>query len=196
MKKKKGIGKFNIADWFSFYRIISVPLLLLLIFFEHRTIFTWFLLLSFTTDIVDGILSRKLHIQSERGTKLDSLGDLLTLIMAVLGLIRFEWDFLKMHALPVLLLLIFYFLEMGIALIRYHKLSSFHTYMSKITFLIQGVFILYLLFFGDAPVLFYTAVITGIIGSLEEMLIILFLPQYRSNVKGLYWVLKERKRRS
>jgi len=75
---------FNIADWFSFYRILSAPFLLVLIWLDHRLIFTWFLLVSYSTDAIDGYLARKLEITSPRGSQLDSIGDQITLIVAVL----------------------------------------------------------------------------------------------------------------
>ncbi|GAL72475.1 hypothetical protein [Jejuia pallidilutea] len=46
---------FNIADWFSFYRIIAAPFLLALIWYGERQIFTWFLLISYATDAIDAI---------------------------------------------------------------------------------------------------------------------------------------------
>jgi len=49
---------FNIADWFSFYRMVAAPFLLLLLWFDQGLLFTWFLLISYTTDMIDGILER------------------------------------------------------------------------------------------------------------------------------------------
>ena len=58
---------FNIADWFSFYRVAAAPLLLLLIWLNHRELFTWFLLVSYSTDMIDGFLARKLKIRVPEG---------------------------------------------------------------------------------------------------------------------------------
>ena len=66
---------FNIADWFSFYRIMAVPVLVALVWFGERQLFTWFLLISYCTDAIDGYLARKLKITSARGSQLDSIGD-------------------------------------------------------------------------------------------------------------------------
>ena len=64
---------FNIADWFSFYRIAAVPLLSILLWFGERELFTWFLLVSYSTDAIDGYLARKLKMTSARGSQLDSM---------------------------------------------------------------------------------------------------------------------------
>ena len=86
---------FNIADWFSFYRIFAAPILLLLIYLDQRLIFTWLLLISYSTDAIDGFLARKLKITSPRGSQLDSIGDQITLIIGLLGLFYFETNFIK-----------------------------------------------------------------------------------------------------
>ena len=96
---------FNIADWFSFYRILAAPFLLVLIWLDLRLVFTWFLLISYSTDAIDGYLARKLKITSPRGSQLDSFGDQITLIVGLIGLFYFETDFIKINL--VLLLIAF-----------------------------------------------------------------------------------------
>ena len=86
---------FNIADWFSFYIVFAIPILLLLLLMGERQIFAFALLVSYSTDMIDGFLARKLKITSARGSQLDSLGDQLTFIMGLLGLLAFEYDFIK-----------------------------------------------------------------------------------------------------
>ena len=91
---------FNIADWFSFYRILAAPFLLLLIYLDLRLIFACFLLISYSTDAIDGFLARKLKIVSPRGSQLDSFGDQITLIIGLIGLFYFETDFIKTNLTP------------------------------------------------------------------------------------------------
>ena len=86
---------YNIADWFSFYRIFAAPILLSLIWFDQKLIFTWFLLISYSTDAIDGFLARKLKITSPRGSQLDSFGDQITLVIGLIGLFYFETNFIK-----------------------------------------------------------------------------------------------------
>ena len=81
---------YNIADWFSFYRILAAPFLLLLIWLDLHLVFTWLLLISYSTDVIDGYLARKLKITSPRGSQLDSFGDQITFIIGLIGLFYFE----------------------------------------------------------------------------------------------------------
>ena len=148
---------YNIADWFSFYRIAAAPFLLILLWFDQREVFTWLLLISYCTDMIDGFLARKLKIESPRGSQLDSLGDQLTFLIGLGGLLRFEFYFIKENYLIILMAIIPYLIQIFIAFKKYGKATAFHTYLAKLSAFTQGVFILSALFFGSGllVVLFY-----------------------------------------
>ena len=183
--------KLNIADWFSVYRIIATPFLLLLIFLDLKNIFIWLLLLSFLTDMIDGIIARALKIVSEQGAKLDSYGDLLTYLVAIVGVFRFEWDFVRENFISVLLVAGLYFLQLLFAFWRYGKPSSFHTYLTKAAAIALGTFIMVLFVFGFQAWLFYTTVVLAILDAAEEIIITIIFPEWKTDVKGLYWMLKK-----
>jgi CDP-diacylglycerol--glycerol-3-phosphate 3-phosphatidyltransferase len=83
------------------------------------------------------------------------------------------------------------FIQMLLAFIRYRKMTSFHTYIAKIAAVLQAVFIVLIFFLPEVPYwLFYTAAAFTIINLIEEIILIFLLPQWQSDVKGLYWVLK------
>jgi len=139
---------FNIADWFSFYRIAAAPFLLLLLWLDEREVFTSFLLVSYCTDMIDGFLARRLKITSARGSQLDSFGDQINFAVAIIGLLVYEFDFMKAHSFFIILVFIPYIFQMILAFIKYGKATAFHTYLAKLSAISQGIFILWLLFFG------------------------------------------------
>ena len=186
--------KYNIADWFSFYRIMAVPLLLGLVWLGERQLFTWFLLISYSTDAIDGFLARKLNLVSARGSQLDSVGDQITLVMGLIGLIVFETDFMKANYGLILLAFIPYVLQMVIAFIKYGKATAFHTYLAKTSAVLQGVFVLWLLFFGPVYWLFYTMIIIGVLETIEEISLIYMYPHWVKDVKGIFWAFKDDRR--
>lgn len=185
--------KFNIADWFSFYRIIVSPLLLLFLLLENRDLFKWFLLVSFCTDMIDGFLARKLQITSSRGSQLDSVGDQITFIIGLAGLVVFELDFISANYVIILIVFGLYLLQMLIAYLKYGKATAFHTYMAKLSALTQGIFILWALFFEPVYWLFYTVVILGFLETIEEITLIFLYKKWTSDVKGIYWTLKDKR---
>jgi CDP-diacylglycerol--glycerol-3-phosphate 3-phosphatidyltransferase len=185
---------FNIADWFSFYRVIAVPFLVMFILIDERLIFSWFLLVSYSTDAIDGYLARKLKITSARGSQLDSFGDQLTLIMGLIGLFYFQTQFIKTNLILILVAFIPYIIQMLLAYYKYGKATAFHTYLAKISAIIQSVFILWSLFFVPEYTMFYIMIVFGVLETLEEITLIFMYDNWASDVKGIYWALRDKRR--
>ncbi|WNH10637.1 CDP-alcohol phosphatidyltransferase family protein [Thalassobellus suaedae] len=185
---------FNIADWFSFYRILAAPLLLALIWFDLRTAFTWLLLISYITDAFDGYLARKLKITSPRGSQLDSFGDQVTLIVGLIGLFYFETDFIKTNLVLILIAFIPYIIQMLFAYLKYGKATAFHTYLAKISAVFQSLFILWSLFFNPEYILFYAMIIIGLLETFEEITLIFIYDKWVADVKGIYWAIRDKQR--
>ncbi|MCB0653490.1 MAG: CDP-alcohol phosphatidyltransferase family protein [Saprospiraceae bacterium] len=185
---------YNIADWISFYRVASAPFLLVLLWLGQRELFTWCLLISYSTDMLDGFIARKLKITSPRGSQLDSLGDQVTFSVAVAGLLVFEFGFIKENYLLMLLVFFPYIIQMLIAFGKYGKATAFHTYLAKLSAITQGVFFLWLLFFGPLYWLFYVMIILGVLETIEEIILIFMYDNWVTGVKGIYWALRDKRR--
>jgi phosphatidylglycerophosphate synthase len=185
---------YYIINGITIYRIAAAPVLALLIIYGNKDVFKWMLAISFFTDAIDGFLARRFKVSSLLGAKLDSIGDDLTVAAGVVGMIVFNPAFFK-EQLPVLIgLLLLFIIEVGLAFYRYGKMTTFHTYGAKIAAVAQGSFLI-LLFFTPEPltILFYIAAFITAAELIEEILIVLVLPRWKANVKGLFWVLKKRR---
>lgn len=185
---------YNIADWFSFYRVLAVPLLILLIVLDERHIFASFLLISYLTDAIDGYLARKLKITSARGSQLDSFGDQLTLIMGLIALYYFETDFIKENIIIIIVAFIPYILQMIIAFYKYGKATAFHTYLAKTSAIVQSIFILWSLFFHPDYMLFYVMILFGLLETFEEITLIFMFDYWVSDIKGIFWAKSDQRR--
>ena len=144
--------------------------------------------------MIDGYLARKLKITSSRGSQLDSIGDQLTLVVGIIGLLVFEREFIVENYLLIILGLFLYSIQMIYALLKYGKTTAFHTYLAKLSAFTQGIFILWLLFFGPVYWLFYLMIILGIIETLEEITLIFLYKKWVAGVKGLYWAMNDYRR--
>lgn len=185
---------YNIADWFSFYRIFASPFLLLFIWLDFRLIFSWLLLISYSTDAIDGFLARKLKITSPRGSQLDSFGDQITLIVGLVGLYAFETHFIKTNLVLIGIAFIPYIIQMLIAYIKYGKATAFHTYLAKLSAVMQSLFILFSLFYYPEHTLFYIMICIGLLETFEEIALIFMYDNWTSDVKGIYWVFRDKRR--
>ena len=184
----------NIADWFSLYRILAAPVLVYLAVADQRGLFSWFLLISYMTDGIDGYLARRLKLSSARGSQLDSYGDQLTFIAALVGIWVFENAFLRENLVLILIAIVPYIIQMVLAFGKYGKATAFHTYLAKLSAIVQALFILWLLFFGPVYPLFYLMILLGILETIEEITLIFMYDKWVEGVKGIYWALRDRRR--
>lgn len=175
----------------TLYRILAAPILLILILTKQLDVFKWMLPISFFTDLIDGYLARKFKVVSILGSRLDSIGDDLTVLVAVIGLFVFESEFVRKELWILLILFFLFVFQTVYALIRYKKITSFHTYLAKTAAILQGLFFI-LIFLLPEPLyfLFYTAAIITAIELIEEIILVAMLTKWKANIKGLYWILK------
>jgi CDP-diacylglycerol--glycerol-3-phosphate 3-phosphatidyltransferase len=196
MKTVKHKRSYYIINGITLYRVIAAPVLLGLLLEGYHDLFKWLLLLSFFTDFIDGFLARKFKVTSVVGTRLDSIGDDLTVLVAMIGLVKLRPTFVKEQIVFFLILFVLFLIQVSLALYRYRKLTSFHTYLAKVAAFAQGVFLL-LAFFLQQPLmlLFYAAVLITFLELVEEIMMVALIPRWRANLKGLYWVLKNRRKK-
>lgn len=194
VKKTTPKQAWYVINGITLYRIVAAPVLLILIFTGEFDIFKWLLGISFFTDLIDGFLARRYKVASVLGTRLDSLGDDLTVLAGVIALFVTKTEFIKEQKFVFILLLLLFLTQITYAFIRYGKITNFHTWLAKAAALLQGVFLLLAFFTGEPNlVLFYAAAIITILEIIEEIILVRLLPNWETNVKGIYWVLKRRR---
>lgn len=125
---------------------------------------------------------------------MDSMGDQATLIVGLLGLYYFETEFILKNLLLIIIALSPYFIQMIIAYLKYGKATSFHTYLAKLSAMLQSAFILWSLFFAPDYTLFYIMLIFGVLETLEEIILIFMYDHWISDIKGIYWAIKDKRR--
>lgn len=188
---------YYLVNGITLYRLVAAPVLLWLILTRELDVFKWLLAVSFFTDAIDGYLARKYKVVSVMGAKLDSIADDLTVVAATIGLFVFKPAFIKEEYGWLILLLVLFVIQITLALVRYKKPTSFHTYLAKIAAVCQGIFLI-LTFFVASPLylLFYMAVLMTALDLAEEIIMILLLLEWEADIKGVYWLLKKKKRSS
>ena len=191
MKKKS----YYIINSITLYRLIAAPFLLFLVFTKEVNPFKWLLAFSFFTDAIDGYLARRYKVASIMGAKLDSWSDDLTVIAGAIGLFVIKPEFIKKELIWLLLLFIVFLIQTISALIRYRKTTSFHTWLAKLAAILQGSFLIVSFFIPEPPLLlFYIAVAVTTLQLIEEIVLIFLLPEWKANIKGIYWVLRQNKK--
>lgn len=181
----------RLVNTITFFRVAAFPVFIVLLFMHREDAFKWLVLVSFFTDAVDGYLARKFNVISILGSRLDSLGDDLTILASFLGVIVFHGDFLSVVWPVILGTFILFMVQLVFSLVKYQKTTSFHTYGAKAAAILQGVFLCSLFFLGQPYYpLFYLAMGVTAAELVEEIIMVYVMPRWKADVKGVYWALK------
>ena len=180
----------HIPNALTALRIAAVPVLVWLAVARRHDAFTAILIACLLGDIADGLLARALHANSALGAMLDSIADALLFFVAAGGAVIFYPELLRDHAVAFLLIPATWIAENFTALLRYGRLSSFHTYLSRVAAQVMGIFIALLFLSGLHVWLLYMAAGVLVIATLEEFMLLFLLPEWTADVRGVYWVLR------
>ena len=182
----------NIPNAISLARLLATPVLLWAVLLHRQELFKWLLLACLLSDILDGWIARAFNLRSETGASLDSLADLLVALNMVVGLFMFQREFLGAHYLEVLLVVGLFAVEAIAAIFRYRRISSFHTILNRIAAYAQGIFVMSLFLWGYQGWIFRPTIVLSVLACCEEFALLYLLPKWRSDVRGVYWVLRDK----
>lgn len=183
---------YNLPNLISSIRILIAPLLFYCAFQKMETWFLAALLFSGATDVLDGYLARKLNQVTSLGSHLDSWGDFtIYSTMAICAWII--WPEIVQREIPSFALILFSFLvPVWIGLIKFGRLTSYHTWSVKLAVFVT--FIGYVaLFSGLASWPFVLASYLCVYAGVEEILITIILKQEKVDVRSLWAALRYEK---
>ncbi len=185
----------NIPNILSLYRLLSFPFILYLALQGHERIFVILFVINLITDILDGWIARRFNMQTEIGSRLDSIADIGSFILAFVGIYMFKLADFRPHFLSFGIFIGLFVFSNILSLIKFKQTPSLHLYSWKIGGYIQGIFFFTLFVFGYNKYVYYFMVTWGIIAFLEHIIIQLLIKKMLINAKGLYWVIRDNKSR-
>ena len=176
-------------NWVSATRILIAPLMFLFAFLGMETWFLGALIFSGFTDVLDGMLARRLNMITPLGAHLDSWGDFtIYSTMAICAWIL--WPEITQRELLYYTLILFSFLLPAlIGWIKFGKFTGYHTWSVKIAVLVT--FAGYVALYAEiAAWPFMLASFLCVYAGLEEILITLVLRKERTDVRSLLAALR------
>jgi cardiolipin synthase len=182
----------TIPNILSLYRLFIFPVIVLMILLKLELAYAILVVISLNTDVWDGIIARRFNQQTAIGARIDSLADIGMYITALSGIIVFKIQEIGPDAWLYYVFIACYVVVILSPLIKFGKIQSFHLYSMKAAGYLQGFFFILLFFVDFFPIYFYVMVNISLLAFIESLSIQLIISEMRSDVKGLYWVLKER----
>jgi CDP-diacylglycerol--glycerol-3-phosphate 3-phosphatidyltransferase len=184
---------FNLPNAISTLRILMVPLLAMLAFRGWSRAFTMLLAASLLMDFLDGYLARRLNQQTPLGAQLDSWGDFLTVLVYPFAAAWLQPVLLRRNTLWVTLAALAYFSPIAFGLVKYGRLTSYHTRLMTVTaYVMGGAAVAFFAGWSDVPL--RVAAVILIVAGAEEILISATLPVWQANVRDLRHALVVRAR--
>lgn len=182
--------------WLIYFRMALGPLLLLLCFLQlpaFPVLAVTLVVLGLLSDILDGIIARKMGISEEKLRRLDSLADQLFFISVAICAYLSSKDFFKQHGLQVILLLSSEALIYLVSFWRFRKEIATHSIGAKLWTLFLTATLIELLLRHQSGWLFQVTIWLGIATRLEILGILFLLKSWTNDVPSLLHALKLRK---
>jgi len=184
----------NTPNAISIARLCATAFLLAAVLQHEIDLFKWLLLACLLSDILDGLIARTFHLTSKVGAALDSAADMLTVLIGLFGVYVFQRAFVDEHFTGVLIVAVFYITEIVASVLRYGRLSSFHTLLDRVTAYASGIFVMSLFLWGYHGWLFQLTVLVYVVSLTEEMILICILPTWKTDVGNIFRVFAEKER--
>lgn len=189
----KGENIINVPNLISLYRLLVFPVIFFMAFTGRENWFVILLCISLFSDAIDGSIARYFKLQTHFGAALDNLADIFTYAMAILGLFVFKWAEIEPHAWILFLFLGIFVLSYIISFARFGKIPGLHLYSAVSAGYAQSIFFFILFVFGFYPWILYLVSVWGIIAYTEKIIVLFKLDDIKIGVKGLYWLMKNKK---
>jgi len=180
---------FNPPNLVSMLRILMAPILLLFAYHQLATVYLLALVFTLFTDVVDGFLARRLNMITELGAKLDSWGDFVIYTTVAIAAWWLWPEVIRKEIFSVITIILSFTLPVIIGLIKFHSLTSYHTWSVKIAVFITVTS--YIVVFSDwARWPLYLAAIVCVVAAIEEALITLIMKHEHADVRSIWHAFK------
>jgi len=172
-------------------RFLLAPVLLILAWNGSAGLYTGFLITAFLLDMIDGPVARWTGQLSDLGPRLDSLADFSIFITLPAGVWWLWPEIIIQECIFVALMLGSLILPPLIGLIKFHAITSYHTWLAKLAVTLAAISAVLLVLGGPAWPL-RVATVFCVLAAIEEIAITWILKRPVSDVKTICHVLKRR----
>lgn len=184
--------RLTLANLLSGIRIACVPALLALAWHGATGAFVALFAAGLASDVLDGIVARRLGQTTDFGARLDQWGDF-ALWLALPLAVWWLWpDVVRREAVYAAIAVACMVTPTALAFVKYRAVPGYHTWSVKIGAIAMGVAAPLLLLF-DVAAPFRAAALFQIVCAIDELGITWLSPTCRHDVPSLLHVLRERR---
>jgi CDP-diacylglycerol--glycerol-3-phosphate 3-phosphatidyltransferase len=185
-------SRLNVPNVLSAFRVASVPVLLLLAWHGALVPFLIGFVLGLASDVLDGVLARRLGQVTDFGARLDQWGDFALWLSLPLAAWWLWPDTILREAAYVVIALVCMLLPTAIAYLKYREVPGYHTWSVKLGSVAMGLSAPLLLLL-DIAWPFRAAALFQVWCAIDELGITALLAQCHHDVPSVFHALRMRR---
>jgi CDP-diacylglycerol--glycerol-3-phosphate 3-phosphatidyltransferase len=185
-------SRLNVPNVLSAFRIVCVPVLLLLAWHGALALFLIGFALGLASDVLDGLLARRLGQVTDFGARLDQWGDFALWVSLPLAAWWLWPETITREAAYVVLALACMLMPTAIAYLKYRAVPGYHTWSVKLGSVAMGVSATLLLLF-DVAWPFRLAALFQVVCAIDELGITWLLAECHHDVPTVFHALRMRR---
>jgi len=157
---------------------------------------TTLILIGFFSDIVDGIVARKLGISTVSLRKLDSIIDRIFWVLVLITCFVLYPIFMTSKWTLLASLLLMELIVFSFCLIKFFKIPSPHNFLAKLWGVSIVLTLTEIVITGSSQWLFITMIFLGAISRLDSLMIHIFLRKWDHDIPSMYHAYLQRNGKS
>ena len=176
------------------YRFAAGPGLLWAAWHGNTTLFVSLFVAAVFSDIVDGMIARRLQVVTANLREADSRADLCLYLCVIVAIWHVYPTVLREFQLPLLITVASQALQWLTSLTKYGRLASYHSYSAKFWGVSLAISTVSLFAFDYAGIPFLTTLLIGTLHNLEEVAMTAILPVWTFDVKTIRaaWAIRQK----
>lgn len=183
--------KYNIPQALIISRLVVSVLIITLSFGQtNRWLIISLSIYAIISDVLDGIIARRLGISNENLRVMDTKTDTIFWFSCLFSICVNQNDFIISHLIPIGILVLSEIVIIIIGKIKFHARISFHTIISKFWALLLLIFFIDLMIDGKALYTFQAAFWYGMITQLEIITIAFLIKENQTDIPSLIQAIK------
>ncbi|MDQ8005860.1 MAG: CDP-alcohol phosphatidyltransferase family protein [Pedobacter sp.] len=178
------------------FRFLLAPIVVSMSFLMREQAAYWvlsFMFLGLLSDIFDGIIARKMKIDTEKMRRMDSQTDLIFWLCIAWSCYLIYPHLIKDNLFGIIALLVMEATCYATSLLKFGKETCTHAFLSKMWGLTLLITFTSMLGFGYGGWILKFCIVLGLISQFDVILIILFLPKWAHDIPSFYHAILIRK---
>jgi len=185
----------QVTFWLIYSRIVIAIVIGIAVLINIPHLSAWLVALmtiGLLTDILDGIIARRVGVATEKLRVWDSNVDQFFWIVVIACVFYLNIGFILTNYLPIIIIVFLEAIAYLFSYLKFRRTVATHTYLAKIWTLTLLAFLLELTLHSQSNILFKICAFLGIVSRLEIIIIIGRLKEWTVDVPSI-WSVKQYK---